>query len=169
MKPLLLCRLLLFLSFAGSVIADDLEQRMLVVTPPESWSVDFNGGENLQGYVITKKSGGDGLLMFNKSPITMGKVDYINKVEKISKVITANPGAFKLLSDKHLVEHFASSDMVGRFMKLESEGGLCFVVLVFGDDNTTWMGQFTGQTEQWEKALWILKHLKTKRKVEDSK
>lgn len=164
MKHLLFAAILL-LSSSLSVRADS-SSGPLQITAPTGWTVKYDDSKGIQFYTLTKISQTPGdmtLLMFSRSPAflkTEGIPAFLDKIGDGFLAMAKGDSRFTLASDSYTKGDFAGGSFSGKYIEFTIKGGMKQTMVIFGDGQEIWNGQYTGSAAGWDQAIEVLKGIK---------
>lgn len=144
------------------LLAEEVKQA-LIVEAPTTWKVEFKGEKGMQFYTVTQKEGETALLMFFRSPVPGNVKQIPEQIEAMAKGfvgLAKDNKDIKLKADKCKIEEIAGDTFSGCFVQFEIDGGITQTMIMIGDTEGIWNGQFTGTKERWAEVVSILKKLK---------
>jgi hypothetical protein len=118
----------------------------------------------LDFYSVTTGGPGFGLLMFSRWPPQNSPDEIPDLVRKLADgfVERGKSGKVNLASDAHRVESFGGEGCKGNYVVFQTgtNGNSVSAMFMMSVKGEIWNGQFTGNSDDWVKALHLLSSLK---------
>ena len=140
----------------------------LAFQSPADWKVEHNTSGGFELYMLTGKTGEDGLLMFSEQSLSTRLEDIPELVQKLADEFRKNEKnslEITLAGGDYNVEQFAGEHCQGSYAEFQiTRGGTNAVQVMFmmSVDGRVWGGLFCGPLNDWQQALLVLKSIRKK-------